>query len=561
MSFAFGQSPSASSIEGPTKLILVMVPKISGNDESLKHFMSKIAIDVLMRTNQYQLVFSLSEETLKTKLSLYRLDMIVKTKNQTDYDIDFSVIELKNKKVVKKAWAKDIPKRLLLLQTRMSLYELFLGKKFVAENIERIDRENKKKAGPNEKLEAPGADDKDDSKDRKDSKKSQEKKNNKNSKDNKDKKDKKKIKSSLTESEEEEDEALEEINRKRRADAEIENELAIKRRLAQARQLEKFKAEIQEELLKEQEVTDEEGMKNPNAPKNRRASRGPMVDYDGPIPQKIVREKDKEVEEDAPVRKEKPAKVVEENESKLPPLIMGEEKKRTALKRDATPVQSSESRPRYRTKASSLLIEYEFMNRIISSTYILTSINNLNYYGPKVTYRREYQEVGHDAFSLSLSSLKPRISKNDTDAVQIPAIINFDLMYVKSPEYIPLDFIVGFSYERSYFINVVELGAGYQLAKSNFYWLKGGPEFGHKIFFIDYYIQLYYAKMLIGNSDFLGSDAMKLDGSKYGIGLDVGLLSNLRIGAKFEKDKINAINIKQFSLTQESFLFRVSLMF
>lgn len=210
------------------------------------------------------------------------------------------------------------------------------------------------------------------------------------------------------------------------------------------------------------------------------------------------------------------------------------------------PENKKGSRPRI----SHFLADLVYLNRNLESNYLIRTINNLNYVGPRFTYRKSLSEYSGDEFIFSAMNLRPfKVNKVDFD---VPDLRNVYAQYLNATEVLPFDVILGIHYDNQIFINISELNDGLKISENHLVWAQVGVErtFNWSLFSISF--QAIYAQNIYSQSNFMKKKDVKLDASRYSLGSEI-LYKKLRFGLYVSKEEVTSRSLNNFSITQESF--------
>ena len=211
-----------------------------------------------------------------------------------------------------------------------------------------------------------------------------------------------------------------------------------------------------------------------------------------------------------------------------------------------------------RPRESSLAVDLVYLNRHLQSQYLLNITNNLNYVGPRMTYRKNLSDTKGDDFVLSVMNLKAlKVNKVDFN---VPDLRNVHAQFLKTVDFLPFDLLIGAHYDNQIFINLAEYNDGLKMSENHLVWAQFGVErtFNWKLFSLS--LQALYAQNFFSKSSFMSDKDIKLDASRYSLGAEL-LLRKIRLGVFMSKEEVTSRSLNNFSISQDSFFMNFAYVF
>lgn len=203
-----------------------------------------------------------------------------------------------------------------------------------------------------------------------------------------------------------------------------------------------------------------------------------------------------------------------------------------------------------RPRVSHFLADIVYLNRSLETNYLIRTVNNLNYIGPRFTYRKSLSDYNADEFIFSAMNLRPwKFNETEFD---VPDLRNIYAQYLNSSQVLPFDVILGIHYDNQIFINISEFNGGLKISENHLVWTQIGVErtFNLSLFSISF--QALYAQNIYSQSNFIKKKDIKLDATRYSLGSEI-LYKKLRFGLYVSREEINSRSLKNFGITQDSF--------
>lgn len=211
-----------------------------------------------------------------------------------------------------------------------------------------------------------------------------------------------------------------------------------------------------------------------------------------------------------------------------------------------------------RPRESSLAVDLVYLNRHLQSQYLLDITNNLNYAGPRITYRKNLSDTKGDDFVFSVMNLKAlKVNKVDFN---VPDLRNVHAQFLKTVSFLPFDLLIGAHYDNQIFINLAEYDTGLKMSENHLVWAQFGIErtFNWSLFSVS--LQALYAQNFFSKSSFMSDKDIKLDASRYSLGAEL-LLKKIRLGVFMSKEEVTSRSLNNFSISQDSFFMNFAYVF
>lgn len=381
--------------------------------------------------------------------------------------IDFNIITNEGQ-IISNAWAAGVEDRFILLQVRLSLYELFYGKQAIKESLNKLQNQVKNPETLAEKNEAAEANAKEIDTDL-------------------DKEIRTLIKAagvnidlsmkpfatstSLSDSISLQD-AIELINEK-----------SLEQKKKTSKRADEFKINLNE-LRMSINIALKSNKQNEKKKENIKLSK---------------EDEDKEINED--------------------PLAI-------LTKKDSPKEKEAEFNKTERIRASRTIFDLAYMNKNSESEYLITTKNNYNFFGFRYTYRKNMADNAGDDLVLSLHYLKSIGSK--AQEYKVPSLINTYAQYLWAPKWLPVDLFAGIHYENQPFINLERLNEGLLAGENKILWWQLGLERIFEIKKRRLYVNLSHFKSLYTTSSF--DFEKKFTASKTYAEIQYDVWSKLRLG-------------------------------
>ncbi len=127
--------------------IIIKGPEFKGRQTFQQVDILKIAIDEIIKTGRFELIFTKPESWREAKVDFLELIMegqaVQWGKKRDGFNLQFYLVNGKSGKIVLSAEKKWIPDQRLLFTTRSMLYELFYGKELAQKKIEELAQKEK----------------------------------------------------------------------------------------------------------------------------------------------------------------------------------------------------------------------------------------------------------------------------------------------------------------------------------------------------------------------------------------------------------------------------------
>jgi hypothetical protein len=145
---AFAQSAKKAPEDATTRPYLTIEdPKIKPLNDLHKRLIIRSAIKIVMKSQQYQLIFSSPRSFEDAKFEFHKLELKGKKKkfgkNKTGYKLTYSIFDARTKKIVREVELSFVEKRHLVYKSKLLLYELFYGKEKSREFENQLKEETK----------------------------------------------------------------------------------------------------------------------------------------------------------------------------------------------------------------------------------------------------------------------------------------------------------------------------------------------------------------------------------------------------------------------------------
>lgn len=211
-----------------------------------------------------------------------------------------------------------------------------------------------------------------------------------------------------------------------------------------------------------------------------------------------------------------------------------------------------------RPRESSLAVDLVYLNRHLQSQYLLDITNNLNYAGPRITYRKNLSDSKGDDFVFSVMNLKAlKVNKVDFN---VPDLRNVHAQFLKTVTFLPFDLLIGAHYDNQIFINLAEYNAGLKMSENHLVWAQFGIERTFNWKLVSLSLQALYAQNFFSKSNFMSDKDIKLDASRYSLGAEL-LLKKIRLGFFLSKEEVTSRSLNNFSISQDSFFMNLAYIF
>ncbi|MFG1494719.1 hypothetical protein [Halobacteriovorax sp. ZH4_bin.1] len=425
----------------------------------------KLAQKLIWESPEYELAITTGinkkvEKNLKIK------KLVLHTKKSKSVNSLYFLILNQDNNIVEQAWAAGIPDRFLLLQTRMSLYELFYGKQRIRKALKKLlSKQTKQKS----KISS------EDSKDLND------------------------------------------------LDIELENHLKVLITQAGLETNIKMKPfslfsslddnlSYEDSLIKIEEEIKKQKKKSNRASEFKINLKKIRLDLD------IAMDRQKEKVAQNKESKSKNEKEKEDEELRSDDTF--------AISKSSNKEPGTKFQKNTRPRRSRSIFDFVYMNKNSNTKYLVETANNYNFMGARYTYRKNMSDTRGDDFVFALHYLKSIGSK--AEKYDVPNIINLYVQYLFAPTWLPFDLFGGVHYENQPFINLPEYNKGLKSGENTIAWTQVGIEYiaelwSRKIIFNVSYFQSFFAESSFKTNNMT---ATKIFGevqvditSKYRIGL------------------------------------------
>lgn len=179
------------------------------------------------------------------------------------------------------------------------------------------------------------------------------------------------------------------------------------------------------------------------------------------------------------------------------------------------------------------IIDYVYMNKNSETDYLINTKNNFNFTGLRYTYRKNVYDNRGDDYVFSLHYLKSIGSKEEK--YNVPAIINGYLQYLFAPKWLPFDLFGGIHFENQPFINLEKYNEGLKSGENQILWYQVGFERVFEVKKKKVILNYSYFKTLFAMNSY---DIKNLSGTKQFIEAKMDFYDNYRIGIGGFKEEI-----------------------
>lgn len=122
------------------KDVFISEPNLNFKDSLIKSNITKIAVEILMRSKQYKLML-INQNAINKELPVLNLDTKI-TLHKEIFNLTFKLTDIQTKKNINTAKIKAMRREEVLLKTRLLIYEVLYGKEYVRTNLNRIQQES-----------------------------------------------------------------------------------------------------------------------------------------------------------------------------------------------------------------------------------------------------------------------------------------------------------------------------------------------------------------------------------------------------------------------------------
>ena len=146
---AFAQSKKKAPVDATKRPYLTIEdPKISPLSDLHKRLIIRSAIKIVMKSEQYQLIFSSPKSFEDAKFEFHKLELKGRKKkfgnNKSGYKLNYSLFDARTKKTIKEVNLSFVEERHLVYKSKLLLYELFFSKEKSKALEKKLKEETKK---------------------------------------------------------------------------------------------------------------------------------------------------------------------------------------------------------------------------------------------------------------------------------------------------------------------------------------------------------------------------------------------------------------------------------
>lgn len=492
-------------------MILIEYPKVELVEKQFYvDQINKLTIQMIAKRKGYQLFFTNNPLTTKNEL-LNRLVVIVTKAGEDSYHIDIKQNSGKTGKPLRMAWAMNVPKRFLLLQARLSLLESLYGKMVAKEErvlLKKNDVAFKEFLEKREKSEA--------------------------------------LEKSSEETDEEKESAKNPVKKKSK------NKKPGQRtgNYDEGDDITSPESSLDSTLNFDEALAIQEGAIELNS-KRFKGSSVSITDKEIEeieMLQKNVRSSLKSKAEDLNQKDEKSEKTEKDNSdpSAEAPAFVLENKAKT----EENPYDKA-TRPR----ETRTLLDLVYLNRSLTTSYLIDTTNNFNFIGGRITHRKNLSETSGDDLIFSFMNLKS-LGLNEVKYL-VPDVRNAHFQYLSAFKYLPFDVLFGLHYENQFFITLPELNEGLKVAENHLIWAQAGIERVFEIKGALWIIQGLFAKNIFSKSNFMTGTDVKLDATRFSVGSEV-IYKKWRVGVQFSKENLTSDTLSDLNIQQSSYFLNLA---
>lgn len=402
-------SPFCTLFAKERELLKINTPSIVGidNKKFYQTQITKMSQRMIWESNTYEILIAGKP---KKALAVKNLELHIKKENGIN-TLNFSIVD-ESGRISNNAWAAGIPDRFVMLQARLSLYELFYGKQKLKKSLNKITKKENEKEEVKENKNTPGNDDADDSLTNE-------------------------IRAILT-------------------SAGITTQMSLRpfsmsSSLSDNISFEDALFTINENIKKQKKKSKRASEFTINLKAMRIA-----------IAMAIKSSKDENQKKKA-ASQDKESEKQNSEDSDI----------EAQTNKDTFPVSKKFDKG-MRARQTRSIFNTAYMNINSTTNYLIGTTNNYNFFGLQYQYRKPLSlKEGHD-FVFSGHYFKSIGSK--AEEFDVPNVINLYLQYLFAPEWLPFDLFAGVHYENQPFINLPVLNQGLQSGENTLIWSQIGVE-------------------------------------------------------------------------------------
>ncbi len=453
-------SPTPSPIPEEKLKYLIIVPPVTNlKDRLIIQQVVKTEISILMKTNIYKLVFGGQKQIQNANIALYQLDIELTGKKR--FYLLLRLLNVKRKKVERIIRKEKIQKRMLLLQLRISLYELLYGKEWLKKNMKRIRtefKEDKSKLGAIDLSKAK--------------------------------------------------KAMEEKNRKKK----LKKKKKKRNRLKKLNNIGIYSDNDSKRKKKKKKKKKKKGKKKKKQKKKKkRGKKGNTTDRDAKsgmdVDQKSISNRQNGEEDKNKGDKDKDSSIKDESDKKKKSATDGpQDNQGLSFKRGERAELELKTNKGFRYVFWG---DLSYMDQGVSSKDTI-EVENVNKYVITGAQADIYPTANtEDYFEINLSVGTP-VKKN---SFELPTYQSISVQYVLPPPEINFDLIFGTKYDVFHFINLDQIGSGLKVGSTKLFWLRAGVQKKYFLFQRDIWCRFYVAKSFISLTSYGVKDDIALSGT------------------------------------------------
>lgn len=484
------------------KQLIISPPKLSMGNELIKSQVVKTTLSILIKSGMYDLTIGSSNTLTDSNTALFQLDLEIL--GEKEHYLIIRLVDVRQQSVVKIVRANKIPKRLLLLQLRMSIYELLYGREFVQRYLQLIKDEyflGQNFDAPEiqqNRMKTPDID---------------------------------AGKGSIQDVN---------LNKKKRSD-----KIAPQKKTKEK----KLKKRDKKDKNQEREINKKgDGLTT---------GKGEKKDESTPL--------DRSVEAKSKSLSSKDKDKINQKDKDKKTAVKGQELKINQKTEQVPPDTLSLKRGENKTKISTTRTLFDIKYRVgisyldstVASQDIIQVTNKYQFQIIQTAFEIKASGAQDSSDYLGIQlAMGPPIGNNEYDT---PTYKKFDIFYSRMPKNLELNFLAGGSYSELNFVNLDEIGSGLKAANSKIFWLLVGAEKDFNLFSRQHLSKITIEKSFLSSTSYgTKGQTMALNGMQFTISQLSQIYKNYLLSASYQ---LGSYDSKSYPIVAEQSSFLLSVLY